>query len=74
MKVDQARAWVWYSLAGHNGDEVAMEQATRLTEELDPEQLVEAKRQLAEWEPGQCAQEMTRVELWESNHSLNPNE
>jgi hypothetical protein len=34
----------------------------RITAELTPEQIVEAKRQLADWQPGQCAQELTSDE------------
>ena len=53
------RAWVWYSLASRNGDEAAKTRITSLTDELTPEQLEEAKRQLASWKPGQCMQELT---------------
>jgi len=50
---------VWYSLAAQNGDAQASEQLPRVTSELTSEQLQEAKRQLALWEPGQCIQELT---------------
>ena len=58
LKVDVMRAWVWYSLASQNGDEVAKTRISSLTDELTPGQLEEAKRQLAEWKPGQCMQEL----------------
>jgi TPR repeat protein len=59
---DPVRAWVWYSLASQNGDEVAKMRTARLTDELTPEQLEEAKRQLAAWKPGQCTEELIREE------------
>ncbi len=58
-KVDPVRAWVWYSLASQNGDDVATRQVSRLTDELTSEQIEEAKRELAAWKPGQCMQELT---------------
>jgi hypothetical protein len=58
--VDPVRAWVWYSLASQNGDEKAKRRVSRLTDELTPEQLEEAKRQLTAWMPGQCIEELTR--------------
>ena len=59
MQINLVRAWVWYSLAAQNGDAQASEQLPRVTSELTSEQLQEAKRQLALWEPGQCIQELT---------------
>jgi hypothetical protein len=56
---DIVRAWVWYSLASQNGDEVAEAAVKRITAELTPEQIVEAKRQLAAWKPGQCAKDLS---------------
>jgi hypothetical protein len=58
QKVSPVRAWVWYSLAAQNGDGQAAEQLTRVTAELTLEQLEEAKRQLVEWKPGQCMQDL----------------
>jgi hypothetical protein len=34
------------------------EQLARITAELTPEQLAQAQRQLAAWQPGRCAQEL----------------
>jgi len=59
MQINLVRACVWYSLAAQNGDAQASEQLPRVTSELTSEQLQEAKRQLALWEPGQCIQELT---------------
>jgi hypothetical protein len=61
-KIDPVRAWVWYSLASQNGDEVATRQVSRLTDELTSEQIEEAKRRLAAWKPGRCMQELTSDE------------
>jgi TPR repeat protein len=55
---DPVRAWVWYSLAAQNGDVQAADQLARVSTELTPEQIDEAKRQLALWKPGQCMQEL----------------
>jgi hypothetical protein len=60
-QVNLVRAWVWYSLAAQNGDEVAADRVKRITEELDPQKLAEAKRQLAAWTPGQCAEELEKL-------------
>lgn len=57
---DPVRAWVWYSLAVQGGDAQAAQQLVRVTAELTPEQLEEARRQLVAWKPGQCMQELTR--------------
>jgi hypothetical protein len=57
-KYDPVRAWVWYSLAAQGGDAQAMEQLSRVTAELTPEQLAEARQQLAEWQPGQCEKDL----------------
>jgi hypothetical protein len=54
LKRDPVRAWVWYSLAAQKGGELAMQQLSKVTTELSPEQLAEAKRQLEAWQPGQC--------------------
>jgi TPR repeat protein len=54
LKRDPVRAWVWYSLAAQKGDALATEQLSKVTAELTPEQLEEAKRQLEAWQPGQC--------------------
>jgi hypothetical protein len=54
LKRDPVRAWVWYSLASQKGGELAMQQLSKVTTELSPEQLAEAKRQLEAWQPGQC--------------------
>jgi uncharacterized protein YceK len=59
LKRDPVRAWVWYSLAAQKGDALATEQLSKVTAELTPEQLEEAKRQLEAWQPGQCMQELT---------------
>jgi hypothetical protein len=58
LKVDLVRACVWYRLAARNGDPQASEQVSRITTELTSEQLEEAKQQLANWQPGQCMQEL----------------
>jgi TPR repeat protein len=57
-KFDPVRAWVWYSLAAQGGDAQAMEQLSRVTAELTPEQLAEARQQLAEWQPGKCEKDL----------------
>jgi TPR repeat protein len=62
QKADPVRAWVWYSLSAQNGDEVAMRQLSRLTDELTPEQMDQAKRRLAAWKPGQCMEELTQTQ------------
>jgi hypothetical protein len=58
QNVNPVRAWVWYSLAMQGGDAQAAQQLSRITAELSPEQLAEAQRQLAVWQPGQCAKEL----------------
>lgn len=57
-KFDPVRAWVWYSLAAQGGDAQAKEQLSQVTAELTPEQLAEARQQLAAWQPGQCVKEL----------------
>jgi hypothetical protein len=58
LKRDPVRAWVWYSLAEQKGDALATEQLSKVTAELTPEQLAEAKRQLATWQAGQCIKDL----------------
>jgi hypothetical protein len=58
LRRDPVRAWVWYSLAAQNGDALATQQLSKVTTELTPEQLAEAKRQLAAWQPGQCIKDL----------------
>jgi hypothetical protein len=67
-RVDSVRAWVWYSLATRNGDEAAKTRLSSLTDELTPEQLEEAKRQLAAWKPGQCMQDIKADEKETDDH------
>jgi hypothetical protein len=58
QKTNRVRAWVWYSLAAKGGDGRALAQLARVTAELHPAQLEEAKRQLADWKPGQCMENL----------------
>lgn len=58
QKFNSARAWVWYSLAAQGGNAQAAEKLTQVTAELSIDQQAEAARQLAAWQPGQCAQEL----------------
>jgi hypothetical protein len=57
-KLDPVRAWVWYSLADHNGEPKAAEKLTRITAGMSPKQLEEAKQELTIWKPGQCMQDL----------------
>jgi len=58
QKFNSVRAWVWYSLAAQGGNAQAAEKLTQVTAELSSDQQAEAARQLAAWQPGQCAQEL----------------
>lgn len=58
QKIDLVRAWIWYSLAAQSACAIAAEQLARVTAELNPKQLAEAKRQLAAWQPGQCIEDL----------------
>jgi len=58
LRKDAVRAYVWYRLAAQNGNHVAAEEADKLTDDLTPDQLIEAKRQLDNWVPGQCKQDI----------------
>ena len=60
QEVDPVRAWVWYSLAAKGGEMQAAEKLAQVTAVLSPEQLAEAQRQLAAWQPGHCLQELVQ--------------
>jgi hypothetical protein len=62
QKVNRIRAWVWYSLAANGGDAKAVEKLAQVTAELNAGQLEESKRQLADWKPGQCMENLGKDE------------
>jgi hypothetical protein len=55
-KVDLVRAWVWFSLASGNGNDIARQALEKVEGKLTAAQLEEAQMQLSNWAPGQCMQ------------------
>ena len=57
LEKDRIQAYVWYSLAANDNARAARLLDHMLTE-LSPQQLLEAKRRLDIWGPGQCARDL----------------
>jgi TPR repeat protein len=52
---DLRRAFVWYSLANMLGSDMHLQ---LVTQKMTPDEIVEAKKLLADWKPGQCERDL----------------
>jgi hypothetical protein len=58
VEKDLRRAYVWYKFAVQNGHEEYQWKLEEVTESLTSEQMAEAEKILANWQPGQCEREL----------------
>jgi TPR repeat protein len=56
---DRVQAFKWYTLAAGNGQRLAAMDKSALVRDMTPEQIAEAERLVARWEPDLCQRQFT---------------